>query len=100
MKCLPMIPRRIPGCLAVSALALAALAAADRPPAHRCPGGRFVATVEDVQRHNWIENTPTVYDQEQTALRLPRWLGRIALIHASQGFLLSGEERLGRWTKV
>jgi hypothetical protein len=102
-RCLtPLLHRLI--CLAACALALGAQRApahaAPGPPAANCPGGRFVSTVEDVQRHNWIENTPTVYDRQETALRLPRWLGRVALTHASQGFLLSGEERLGRWTTV
>ncbi len=65
-----------------------------------CPGGRFVATVESVQRKNWFESSPTVYEQKEVYFRLPAWLGRLTVVHASQGFLLSGEERLGEWTQV
>lgn len=81
-------------------LALPAVVAPARPPLAGCSGGRFIATVADIQRQNWIEKNPTVYDQKQTMLRLPGWLGAVKLIHASQGFLLSGEERIGQWSVV
>lgn len=74
--------------------------AAHFAPATGCPGGRFVITVEAVQRQNWIEKAPTVFDRKESFVRLPAWLGRLTVVHASQGFLLSGEERLGQWTKV
>jgi hypothetical protein len=82
------------------ALALSPAVVSARPSAANCSGGRFIATVADIQRQNWIEKNPTVYDQKQSMLRLPGWLGAIKLVHASQGFLLSGEERVGQWTVV
>jgi len=65
-----------------------------------CPGGRYVTTVEAVQHQNWIQASPTVYESTTRMLRLPRWLGSFSIIHASQGYLLSGEERVGQWTRV
>lgn len=89
-------------CLAAWLLALVAQSASAQaaPWTTNCAGGRFIASVETIQRQNWIEKAPTVYDQKQTSLRLPAWLGALRVTHASQGFLLSGEERLGRWTTV
>lgn len=75
-----------------------AQAAPGRDPG--CPGGRYVTTVEAVQHQNWIQASPTVYESTTRMLRLPRWLGSLAVIHASQGYLLSGEERIGQWTRV
>jgi hypothetical protein len=85
--------------VAFSALFETALAS-PRPLANNCPGGRYVTTVEVVQHQNWIQNSPTVFDRKESYVRLPAWLGRLTILHASQGFLLSGEERLGQWTKV
>ena len=65
-----------------------------------CSGGRLVTTVEAVRQHNWFQGSPTVYERTQRFVRAPRWLGQFSITHASQGYLLSGEERLGQWTPV
>ncbi len=87
-------------CLLALSAPLAPAHAAPVPAANNCPGGRFITTVEAVQRQNWIEKSPTVFDRKESYVRLPAWLGRLTIMHASQGFLLSGEERLGHWTEV
>jgi hypothetical protein len=90
----------VAGCLLALAIGAQTVAASALPVSGGCAGGRFITSVDTVQQQNWIEKSPTIYDQQQTALRLPRWLFQLKIVHASQGFLLSGEERLGQWTTV
>jgi hypothetical protein len=87
-------------CLWALAAPLGPAFAGSLTPAANCAGGRFISTAEVVQRQNWVEHSPTIYERKETFVRLPNWLGRFTVVHASQGFVLSGEERVGAWTPV
>ena len=99
-----MKPHRLLGYLAVCVWALAApfgtAHAGPRPAVMSCAGGRFISTAEALQRQNWVEHSPIIYERKETFVRLPNWLGRFTVVHASQGYVLSGEERVGAWTPV